>query len=1482
MAGDSKQAAPGMERQFADVLESAAKIYRDNTGEALSLKSFTTPPMKTVKDLERQLIRQNEDFAAFRAKRQRIFSILGAALKPVEVIGEVVAGASSEVFAPAQSIYSAVLYLMNAAHNVSATYDAIVELFEQLKDFTPRLEVYVKHHMSPGLYQKLASILATLFEVLILASKEIRGGRVRAYFKRLISIKSPVQPALQKLKDLTVGEQQHVVAETYGGVSQLNTKADLIDSTVAQVSQNVQSMRLEQREWRNVAAGEKLRRILAPSPFPEDFYNAFKKSSVPGTGDWITQDERVAAWFSGETPYLWISGNPGTGKSYLTSRIVTWKKENLDEHASVGYFFFRSSTPETRSVVQALRDVAYQLSESDGFYAKDLIRRLHSRDDVKTVSSAFRQLFPAGTGQETGRRRYIFFDGIDEAEEADIEELLSVLAPSEDSQQPSSTPQFQFALVGRSHLSDKVTVALDPPVPGQTLTMVQVSPDRSARDVSAYIYDSILHSRVLSRTSADFKKTVAEAVERQADGLFIVAKFMLEDVNRKRHQSSILESLRSYPKELDGVLQKTLDNLVKAISKEEARDLNEMLRWVTCAEEVLTLEQLEAGLIMAFGDPPLFLEESIRRQYACFFELEREDGLTTDDLIKDYDRARRDPSRDLSPARRISPGRSLSIGENGGIERRLSPAGRGSPSRRSSPASGRFSPRQASPAHGSDILDSASDVEFRSNKYLTRVTFFHTSVREFFRSGRFSKSMRETGAAIGFDINEARIHILRACLRVFIDREWFERLDLGQGMAAMKQYAAWYWQEHVAAIDPADVSSQHKRELGPQLYRMLTDENVVFDWSIVYEKNDEGLEVLTDHNIKGLQRWFRDVDVADGLDSAGKNFAKAAGEHGSGVCEQIGRFYAKAWLASDFGRYVPTLFCFKIVQNVALMDAGYDWSHAGTHWPDISVEDRLDKATVWASQPETAHWHRRVGSTYLTLGMHASALKHYDAALKLDNNSVETSGRIAFCLYQDRRYGTALDQALECAAIEERNIESGALQGPALRKSKWRLYKDCFLIAQCAYRMDKVDIAHKYFRKAIENAEAASLEDDEFLQPETGYFEVLASEGLHGEVMELAEEMARHLTKTKHGQNRFVDLLLERYFSLLVMDWLPRAAAKTGKGEFLLSALELAIEVADVQLRETLVVLHLRLAHGTTFQYGRDIDNAIAVLEQIALQEYRPRGSITTRQAYAVAFQKLAALYKQKIIDVGLASEAAQGWVKKMEAVKSKQDRHHNFNMPADMLGSDVNAASIYLACFYRLLGRASEARELLRGLIQDGLDLLSDSEPGNDVYALDNLLRVFIAAGEVSNAIALARSMRKVNPEASFSTISESPEERRGAPKLPDIQSYDRSCFQCFNNVASGEEFAVCRYCMESYCTRCLDKVIQAPGNKTGETGSGGGGGGGDGVAAKVVCRSDHEWFTVPPLNRLLHTGEIMLEDGRVYGFEEWKDEVRKAWDLA
>lgn len=179
------------------------------------------------------------------------------------------------------------------------------------QDFTARLDVYVKHQMSTALRDKLISILASLFEVLVLATKEARRGRFKAYFKRLIGSDSPVLPALERLQALTLGEERQVIADTYGGVSQINVKTDEMGDVLNQVHQEVVLLRSEARERTNVAHADRLKEILEPSPFPEDFFSYFNKSRVEGTGEWILEDGGLQGWLGTETQYLWLCGAAG-------------------------------------------------------------------------------------------------------------------------------------------------------------------------------------------------------------------------------------------------------------------------------------------------------------------------------------------------------------------------------------------------------------------------------------------------------------------------------------------------------------------------------------------------------------------------------------------------------------------------------------------------------------------------------------------------------------------------------------------------------------------------------------------------------------------------------------------------------------------------------------------------------------------------------------------------------------------------------------------------------------------------------------------------------------------------------------------------------------------------------------------------------------------------------------------------------------------
>lgn len=121
-----------MDAQFVAVIADAAKLYKESSGSS-AIDAFMTPPMRSLDDLKQQVDRQNDGFTAFRKKREGLFGVLSTMLMPIELVGDIVAGSASDVFPPSQNIFAAVMFLINAAHNVSEAYDSILALFEQLK-----------------------------------------------------------------------------------------------------------------------------------------------------------------------------------------------------------------------------------------------------------------------------------------------------------------------------------------------------------------------------------------------------------------------------------------------------------------------------------------------------------------------------------------------------------------------------------------------------------------------------------------------------------------------------------------------------------------------------------------------------------------------------------------------------------------------------------------------------------------------------------------------------------------------------------------------------------------------------------------------------------------------------------------------------------------------------------------------------------------------------------------------------------------------------------------------------------------------------------------------------------------------------------------------------------------------------------------------------------------------------------------------------
>lgn len=978
----TKKAEKPRRQQFQNILDKAKKEYRLSEEDA-DLDRFTSPPIKTVKDLILVIGARNLDFEKFRSRNKKMYDVLRSTLTPIEKVGEVISGAAEEVFAPSQHIFSAVMYLVNAARGVSEAYDTIEGLMEQLSFFTRRLNIYVNSDLTPDTLDLLAQIMVNLFEVLIIATQEIRKGRLKAFFVSLTGGNEAIQDAVTRLETLFGAERGQIIAEINKNLGHLQ---DTVDQNHQETSQALEEIRKGQSRVLEELSrleetiqgsddslhGDQLRLILKPSPYSEDYYTTFVNTMTKGTGSWIMDDTALASWICSDFPFLHLYGGPGVGKSYLTAFLVKNLGKLFGEsgdkmgHNSLGYFFFRNNNPETRSVHQALCDIAAQLSDDDVYYGKILLRNLTSSDDIKTISSAFRKLIIEPVNKDPRQRKiFLLLDGLDEAPWKEVRELLHSM------RQIDHNSNIQILLTSRPELQEPIAQTLDE---GdgiwEKLHYIHITPARNRADVEAFIEDNVQRARNLRKMGGVIRKKVVQQITAKAGGVFIMAALMLADLRTKSHPRSILNSLREYPPSVPDLLAKVVIGLSKTLSPEQADDLTEILRWVTCAEETLTLGQVQSILTLKLEYPPYDLENSLRGIYSSFFTLDREDGMTTADLLEW--REKRAQARETSPSQ--------------------------------------------------DML--ADDLDFSSNLDQTDVVFFHASLGEFFRSEASTNISPPDGQKIGFDENEALVHIASTCMRIFIQKGFCNK-----DSERIRLYAATHWQRHVTKINLKRTPADEKHQLVRLVYEMLTNEAAVNSWTSFRDYKT----VFHKHEIlEGLQLLLCDQDAVTGFDSSHPEMFSwiiKASKDLHAMLEPMGRMFARAWvgeqssLPSKMVRKT-TAACFSLVRSIAFLNKGYRWRSENE---DIKLDlpQKMQVALAWANQKPTWWWHLRVGSTWMTQGNLEKALEHYSHAKNMGGNTIATDARIAVCYQRQGRYNEALELYLKCEALETEQSENG-------------------------------------------------------------------------------------------------------------------------------------------------------------------------------------------------------------------------------------------------------------------------------------------------------------------------------------------------------------------------------------------------------------------------------------------------------------------------
>ena len=84
------------------------------------------------------------------------------------------------VLSPILSAYLHDIQVPQAVRDVSASYDALIDLFASFENFLSRLSIYIGVPLAPALMNVLVKIIVELLSMLALATKQVKQGRLSA------------------------------------------------------------------------------------------------------------------------------------------------------------------------------------------------------------------------------------------------------------------------------------------------------------------------------------------------------------------------------------------------------------------------------------------------------------------------------------------------------------------------------------------------------------------------------------------------------------------------------------------------------------------------------------------------------------------------------------------------------------------------------------------------------------------------------------------------------------------------------------------------------------------------------------------------------------------------------------------------------------------------------------------------------------------------------------------------------------------------------------------------------------------------------------------------------------------------------------------------------------------------------------------------------------------------------------------------------
>lgn len=316
-----------------------------------------------------------------------------------------------------------------------------------------------------------------------------------------------------------------------------------------------------------------------------------KGQRVQGSSEWIRSNELYSNWLGLDSgnQILAITGGPGKGKTML-SLSVTEELQNLQwqtPRMDVIYFFCDSQDERRNTAVAVLRGLICQIIDSRPNVANRIWPHLDTPEKAWFKVTSLQALWTIFTNiledPDVGTI-FCVLDGLDECDNYS----LSVLAPK---LQDLFSPCIEGPVPNNFRL---LISAREIPWLSNTLTICLNSDAKQImqRDMRNFIFSEVKEMSRARKTNHFVRDRIRCNVERLADGCFLSASLILNDLSRLPTSAEIVEALEHFSEGLDAIYSQIL----LRIKAEDQHACSMVLKWVTMARRALTVEELAAAI----------------------------------------------------------------------------------------------------------------------------------------------------------------------------------------------------------------------------------------------------------------------------------------------------------------------------------------------------------------------------------------------------------------------------------------------------------------------------------------------------------------------------------------------------------------------------------------------------------------------------------------------------------------------------------------------------------------------------------------------------------------------------------------------------------------------------------------------------------------------------------------------------------------------